>query len=67
MDSRQKTGDAGEPAQELDIPAEFETDHPRTRRKIRQFTYEPEDEPIENPETKLKMNMHFADLDKTGQ
>ena len=47
MDSRTKLVNAGELGQELDIPAEFETDHHRTRRKRRQFTYYVEDEPIE--------------------
>ena len=45
MDSRRKLIDAGELAPELEIPAEFETDHPRTRRQIRQLAYEAEDEP----------------------
>ena len=45
----------------------METDHPRTRRKRSQFTYEAEDEPVENAKAKLKMNMYFAVLDTAIQ
>ncbi|XP_065264296.1 zinc finger MYM-type protein 1-like [Emys orbicularis] len=55
--------DAGELAEELDVPALFEPDPIRIRKKRKQFTYEADDEPIYNPKEKFKVNFYFAVID----
>ncbi|XP_044851160.1 uncharacterized protein LOC123353812 [Mauremys mutica] len=52
--------DAGELAEELDIPALVEPDPIRIRKKRKQFTYEADDEPIYNLKEKFKVNFYFA-------
>ncbi|XP_024067329.2 LOW QUALITY PROTEIN: zinc finger MYM-type protein 1-like, partial [Terrapene carolina triunguis] len=56
--------DAGELVEELDVPALFEPDPIRIRKKRKQFTYEADDEPIYNPKEKFKVNFYFAVIDK---
>ncbi|XP_069489004.1 zinc finger MYM-type protein 1-like [Ambystoma mexicanum] len=54
--------------EELEIPACFELDHSvRVRRKKKQFTYEADDEPIENPKENFKVNFFFAIVDSALQ
>ncbi|XP_026517719.1 uncharacterized protein LOC113408599, partial [Terrapene carolina triunguis] len=55
--------DAGELAEELDVPALSEPDPIRIRKKRKQFTYEADDEPIYNPKEKFKVNFYFAVID----
>ncbi|XP_069486218.1 zinc finger MYM-type protein 1-like [Ambystoma mexicanum] len=48
-------------AEELEIPACFEpVNSVCVRRKKKQFTYEADDEPIENPKENFKVNFFFA-------
>ncbi|XP_029767716.1 uncharacterized protein LOC112121922 [Terrapene carolina triunguis] len=55
--------DAGELAEELDVPALFEPDPIHIRKKRKQFTYEADDEPIYNLKEKFKVNFYFAVID----
>ncbi|XP_069502679.1 zinc finger MYM-type protein 1-like [Ambystoma mexicanum] len=60
--------DAHKLAEELEIPACFEPDNSvRVRRKKKQFTYEADDEPIENPKENFKVNFFFAIIDTALQ
>lgn len=52
--------EAGELAEELDVPALFEPNPIRIRNKRKQFTYEADDEPIYNLKEKFKVNFYFA-------
>lgn len=59
--------DAREIAEELGIPAEFESESvlKRLKNKKRQFLYEAEDEPIQDAKKQFKVNFYFAILDTT--
>ncbi|XP_063806839.1 zinc finger MYM-type protein 1-like [Pseudophryne corroboree] len=59
--------EAGELAEALGIPAQFEVDPVRISRKRKQFIYEAEDAPIQNPKEKFKVNFYFAVLDTAVQ
>ncbi|XP_063788817.1 uncharacterized protein LOC134944173 [Pseudophryne corroboree] len=59
--------EAGELAEALGIPAQFEADPVRISRKRKQFIYEAEDAPIQNPKEKFKVNLYFAVLDTAMQ
>ncbi|XP_074799593.1 zinc finger MYM-type protein 1-like [Natator depressus] len=56
--------DAGELAEELDVPALFEPDPIHIRKKRKQFIYEADDEPIYNLKEKFKVNFYFAVIDR---
>nr|XP_048695389.1 zinc finger MYM-type protein 1-like [Caretta caretta] len=59
-DFEQTLVDAGELAEELDVPSLFEPDPIRIRKKRKQFTCEADDEPVYNPKEKFKVNFYFA-------
>ncbi|XP_063797832.1 zinc finger MYM-type protein 1-like [Pseudophryne corroboree] len=59
--------EAGELAEALGMPAQFEVDPVRISRKRKQFIYEAEDAPIQNPKEKFKVNFYFAVLDTAVQ
>ncbi|XP_065642676.1 zinc finger MYM-type protein 1-like [Hydra vulgaris] len=59
--------DAVEIAVSLEIPALLETEPTRIRRKNKQFTYEGDDEPIQDPKENFKINFYFAILDTAIQ
>ena len=60
--------DAAEIAVDLEIPALFEPEPTRIRRKKKQFSYEgDDDEPIQDPKDKFKVNFYFAVLDTAIQ
>ncbi|XP_065654528.1 zinc finger MYM-type protein 1-like [Hydra vulgaris] len=59
--------DAVEIAVSLEIPALFEPEPTRIRRKNKQFTYEGDDEPIQDPKENFKKNFYFAILDTAIQ
>ena len=59
--------DAAEIAVDLEIPAIFEPEPTRIRRKKKQFAYEGDDEPIQDPKDKFKINFYFAILDTAIQ
>ncbi|KAH1183246.1 hypothetical protein KIL84_004738 [Mauremys mutica] len=52
--------DAGELAEELDVPVLFEPDPICIKKKRKQFTYEADDESIYNLKEKFKVNFYFA-------
>ncbi|XP_047132433.2 zinc finger MYM-type protein 1-like [Hydra vulgaris] len=54
--------DAAEIAKDLEIPPTFEAE-PRLRRRKKQFAYEAEDEPVQDPKQNFKVNFFFAILD----
>ncbi|XP_042212039.1 zinc finger MYM-type protein 1-like [Homarus americanus] len=54
---------AQELAEELGISAELEPEPVHIRRRRKQFTYEADDELIQNPKQKFKVNFYFAVLD----
>ena len=55
--------DAAEIAVNLEVPALFEPEPIRIERKKTQFAYEGDDEPIQDPKDKFKVNFYFAVLD----
>lgn len=57
--------DAREIAEDLDIPTTFEQDSTakRLKKKKRQFSYKGNDDPIQEPKQKFKVNFYFAILD----
>lgn len=59
--------DAAEIAVNLEIPALFKPEPTRIRRKKKQFAYEGDDEPIQDPKDKFKVNFYFAVLDTAIQ
>ena len=59
--------DAREIAEQLEIPAEFETEPVRVRKRKTLFDYEQSDEPIVNPKDRFKVNFYFAVIDTTIQ
>ncbi|XP_065684395.1 uncharacterized protein LOC136096748 [Hydra vulgaris] len=54
--------DAAKIAKDLEIPPTFEAE-PRLRRRKKQFAYEAEDEPVQDPKQNFKVNFFFAILD----
>ncbi|XP_047139069.1 zinc finger MYM-type protein 1-like [Hydra vulgaris] len=51
-----------ETAKDLEVPPTFEAE-PRLRRRKKQFAYEAEDEPVQDPKQNFKVNFFFAILD----
>nr|XP_032662339.1 uncharacterized protein LOC116840081 [Chelonoidis abingdonii] len=66
-DFEKTLADASELAEELDVPALFDPDPIHIRKKRKQFTYEADDEPIDNLKEKFKVNFHFAVIDTAIQ
>ena len=65
--TERKLIDASEIAEQLEIPAEFETEPVRVRRRKTLLDYEQRDELTVNPEDRFNVNFYFAIIDTATQ